>query len=429
MTDNEKFWMPLDNAAKIFPAIRSKEQTTVIRLTAVLKERITISSLFRAVKQAEDRFPYFRVSLRQGFFWYYLEEADESFRVFHDNDRPCRAFDRKNEKGLLLRILVHKNRLSVEGSHIITDGFGVLTFLRTLLIYYFIDKGLITGDEKERFLTASIDKEEYEDAYNRFFKKRIPRIVKQPKAFHLPFPLKRKPRFDLLFAMLPMDQVKQKAKEKGVSITDYLVAVYFSVLQDIYFEHKQKGTGSSRKIARIEVPVNLRNIYPSKTLRNFSLFVIPEIDFRLGEYTFNEIIKIVYHKMRLETDEKLINKIISRNVGGERNIIVRGIPIWLKSLVLYYKYYSEGADQYSGVVTNLGRVELPRAISDRVDYFMVSPPPPNKKLKLNCGVVGYGDTLAMSFGNITRSRDFERRYLQFLTGQGIAVRVTKKKNV
>jgi len=149
----------------------------------------------------------------------------------------------------------------------------------------------------------------------------------------------------------------------------------------------------------------------------------------LGEYTFNEILKIVYHKMRLETDEKLINKIISRNVGGERNIIVRGIPIWLKSLVLYFKYYSEGADQYSGVVTNLGRVELPEAISDRIDYFIISPPPPNKKLKINCGVAGYGDTLAMSFGNITKSRDFERRYLQFLTSQGIGVRVTKKKNV
>lgn len=429
MTDKEKFWMPLDNAAKIFPAIRSKEQTTVIRLTAVLKERITISTLLRSVKQAENRFPYFRVSLRQGFFWYYLEEADESFNVLHDNDRPCRAFDRKNEKGLLLRILVHKNRLSIECSHIITDGFGVLTFLRTLLIYYFIDKGLITGDEKERLLNAHIDREEYEDAYNRFFKKSIPGIVKQPKAFHVPFPLKRKPRFDLLFAILPMQQLKRKAKEKGVSITDYLVAVYFWVLQDIYFEHKQKGAGSSRKIARIEVPVNLRNIYPSKTLRNFSLFVIPEIDFRLGEYTFNEIVKIVYHKMRLETDEKLINKIISRNVGGERNIIVRGIPIWLKSLVLYFKYYSEGADQYSGVVTNLGRVQLPEAIRDRVDYFIVSPPPPNKKLKINCGVVGYGDKLAMSFGNITKSRDFERRYLQFLTRQGIAVRVTKKKNV
>jgi hypothetical protein len=68
MTQKEKFWTPLDNAAKIFPAIRSKEHTTVLRLTAVLNERIKISSLLKAVKRAEDRFPYFRVSLRRGFF-------------------------------------------------------------------------------------------------------------------------------------------------------------------------------------------------------------------------------------------------------------------------------------------------------------------------------------------------------------------------
>jgi len=51
-------------------------------------------------------------------------------------------------------------------------------------------------------------------------------------------------------------------------------------------------------------------------MRNFSLFVTPEIDFRLGKYSFEEILKIVYHKMQVETDEKLINKIISRNVGS-----------------------------------------------------------------------------------------------------------------
>ena len=62
-------------------------------------------------------------------------------------------------------------------------------------------------------------------------------------------------------------------------------------------------------------------------MRNFSLFVLPEIDLRLGQYTFDEIIKIVHHRMKLETDEKLINKIISRNVGSEKNITGHGYTI------------------------------------------------------------------------------------------------------
>jgi len=426
MSKKDTFWAPLDNAAKIFPAIRTDEHTTVIRLTAVLKERIRISSFFRAIESAEKRFPYFKVSLRKGFFWYYLEQVDHPVLARPDDGAPCQAFGKDRKNRLLFRILVFRDSVSVEFSHILTDGHGVLTFLTAILHFYFREKGMIRSDEFSDFLPGEIDEEEFEDAYNRYFKENIPVSVRLPKSFHIHYPLRHQPRFDLLLAVLSIRELKRKAKEKGVSITDYLVAVYLWVLQDIYFEDRDQGYAVRNRIARIQVPVDLRNIYPTRTMRNFSLFVMPEIDFRLGRYTFDEIVKIVYHKMQLETDEKLISKIISRNVGPERNIFVRGTPLWLKSLLLHHKYYSEGADQYSGVVTNLGRVDLPESIRDKVDYFALTPPPPNRKLKINCGVIGYGDKLVLSFGNITRSREFERKYLHFLSGQGLHVRIMNK---
>jgi NRPS condensation-like uncharacterized protein len=152
---------------------------------------------------------------------------------------------------------------------------------------------------------------------------------------------------------------------------------------------------------------------------------MPEIDLRLGNYTFDEILKIVYHKIQLETDQKLINKIIARNVGGERKILVKGIPLFLKSLLLNYKYYSMGANQYSGVVTNLGNVKFPEAIKQKIDYFTLTPPPPNRKLKLNCGIIGFNNKLVLSFGNITISKKFEKKFLNFLVQQGINVKLTK----
>ncbi|MDT8433094.1 MAG: hypothetical protein RQ746_16375, partial [Bacteroidales bacterium] len=85
MENKESFWSPLDNAAKIFPAIRSQENTTVIRLTAVLTEPVTINNLFKAVEQAENRFPYYRVRLRRGFFWYYLEQVDDPIIILPDD--------------------------------------------------------------------------------------------------------------------------------------------------------------------------------------------------------------------------------------------------------------------------------------------------------------------------------------------------------
>lgn len=145
---------------------------------------------------------------------------------------------------------------------------------------------------------------------------------------------------------------------------------------------------------------------------------------RLGHYSFEEIIKVVYHQMQLETDKKLISKMISRNVSGEKNKFVRDLPLFIKSFFLS-KLYSQGTGQYSGVVTNLGKIDFGPEINDRISKFIFIPPPPNKILKVNSGVVGFNDKLVISFGNITRSNELERQFFTFLVSQGIPVKLER----
>jgi NRPS condensation-like uncharacterized protein len=83
------------------------------------------------------------------------------------------------------------------------------------------------------------------------------------------------------------------------------------------------------------------------------------------------------------------------------------------------KYYSLGTSQYSGVITNMGKVKLPSELENMIDHFTFIPPPPNQLLKINCGIIGYGDTLVMSFGNITKSNELENRFIQFLKQEEI----------
>ena len=78
---SDDFWLRLDNAAKIYPAILTEELTAVFRLSAVLKERIKIRPFFKAVHLLEHRFPYYKVLPKKGFFWYYLESYHESITV------------------------------------------------------------------------------------------------------------------------------------------------------------------------------------------------------------------------------------------------------------------------------------------------------------------------------------------------------------
>src|SRR5512139_1528669 len=113
--DSRHFWFPLDNAAKIYPAVQSGEHTTVFRISAILREKIHITSLQRALANTERRFPYFRVRLCKGLFWYYLEYADQSMVPVPDNG-VCKAFEGASEDKLLLRIPVRNNKVSVEFS-------------------------------------------------------------------------------------------------------------------------------------------------------------------------------------------------------------------------------------------------------------------------------------------------------------------------
>jgi NRPS condensation-like uncharacterized protein len=423
-SDSGKFWFALDNAAKIYPAVITENVTNVLRLTAILKQPVKIKQLFKAVLRAEKRYPYLCVQLREGFFWYYLEHLPQHISVEADEHQQCRRFPKGS---LLIRIPVINNSISIECSHILTDGTGALELLKTILVFYTDECGLAVPPEFQSGKSAVISEEEYEDAYNRYFKAEIPPMVKRSKAFHVPYPLRSSPRFNRLNAVISLEQLLNSSHEKGVSITVYLVSVYLYILQQVAEELNDTGRSKRKKKLRIQVPVNLRNIFPSKTMRNFTLFVMPEIDLRLGHYTFDEILKSVYHQTKLETDEKLINKNISRNVGSEKKLYIRGIPLFLKSLILRIKYYSLGTSQYSGVLTNLGKIELPVETGRLIDYFIMTPPPPNKMLKINCGVAGFGGKLTLSFGNITQSREFEERVLQFLSGQNISAEIITTK--
>lgn len=415
----DKFWFGLDNAAKIFPAVINKDFTTVFRLSVVLKQPVRIKPFLKAVSLSEERFPYYRVQLKKGFFWYYLEHIPLHFPVEFDHKNPCRRFPKN---GLLFRIIVYGKKISLEFSHILTDGSGAYELLKTILVLYTKELELEVAPGFKYYKPGEvIREEEYEDSYKRYFREDVPPMVKSPKAFHLPWQLKPSPRFEMVKARLSVKDVKDLAAEKEVSINDYLVSVYLYILQEIYLELKNNRKYKKCKYIRVQVPVNLRNIFPSKTMRNFSLFVMPGIDLRLGHYSFDEILKTVYHQIRLETDEKLINKNISRNVGSEKKIYIKSIPLFLKGFILRMKYYSLGSNQYSGVLTNLGIVKLSPETEKLIDHFVFTPPPPNKMLKVACGIISFQDKLVISFGNITKSNELEERFFQFFRDRGLEI--------
>jgi NRPS condensation-like uncharacterized protein len=417
-------WLKLDNAAKLFPAIMSAELTSVFRITVFLKKPIKFSAIKEAVEISSRRFPYFSVSLGSGLFWYYLEYNHQIPRILTEEKIPCTAFAAKRKNEPLYRILVKENRISVEFIHILTDGGGAFEYLKSLLYTYFkLNGNHIPSDEKIILPESPISEEEIEDGYKRFFRRKIPPPGKLTKAWHLPFRLDGKPRLKIIRSQITLDKILEVARSYGVSVTEYMVSVYLFTLQMIYLEEIEKVKKQKRGVLRIEVPVNLRKKFPSKTMRNFSLFVLPEIDLRLGVYSFDEILKIVKYQLQTGADVKQITRFLSQNVGHEKSPFVRLLPLFIKSMAISAVYKRLGSNQCSGILTNLGRVKLPEEMENLIDAFEVVPTPPNTHVKISCAMVTFKNQLRLDFGNISRSTSFEMHFLKYLTESGIPVKV------
>jgi NRPS condensation-like uncharacterized protein len=420
---HEKGWLKLDNAAKLFPAIISEDLTAVFRVTVSLKEAVRYSAIREAVAITSERFPYFNVSLGSGIFWHFLEFNENLPRIQADEEVPCTAFAVNRKDELLYRIIIKGKRISAEFIHIVTDGGGAMEYLKSLLYTYLILSGKEIKNPGEIILPETpMTEEEFEDGYNRFFKK-LPPPIKLVKAWHLPYELNKRPRLRVLRADINLDEILEVSRKHKVSLTEYFVSVYFLALQQIFISTEGQSKKRRKKVLRIEVPVNMRNRIPSRTMRNFSLFILPEIDVRLGTYTFDEILKSVHHQIQLGADIKQISRFMSSNVNYEKLLLIRILPLFVKKMGILAIYKSLASKRWTGVVTNLGQVTLPEVMSEMVDSFELIPPPSNPKVKISAALVSYRDKLRVCFSNITRSNEVERLVFKHLTDAGIHVRI------
>ena len=410
-------WMKLDNAAKIYPAITGSELTGVFRISVLLTTPVNLPALRKASKDASSRFPLFSVELCKGFFWYYLEYNGRAPRVMADTGPRCQPFPRTMNGELVYRVLARENIISVEFFHILTDVGGALFFLKTLLNLYFEEACGISEapfpEVSDGPLPGSGD-----DMFAKIYGKGMPRPRVLPRAWHLPFPLRDIPRFRVTELEVPADRLAALSRESGCTITEYLASVLLFVLQEMRHE---SGRGSHH--IRVQVTFDLRRRYDSTTLRNLSLLAMPEIEIRMGHYTFEEILREVQITMKIMTDEKRIRQVISRNVSKEKNAFIRIIPLFIKSPVLRFAYNRFGPSQFTSTITNMGRVNPEGPAAELMEAMSVTPPPPHRDIKITAGLITLGANAIITFGTMTDNTELQQRYIRKLTSAGVPVKL------
>lgn len=413
-------FIALDNSALIYPPTEAVYNANTFRVSIDLHFAIKKEILEQALHDVLERCSYAKVSLKAGFFWYYLSPNPKQPIVHAEGSYPSGRFLFKENNNYLFKVLYNEHRIALECFHALTDGSGAMAYLKLLVERYCHHAGIAEFQFPGGLdYKARPSKQEFSDPFQHLYDKNLPSYPKISKAYHRKGRGGIDDRVKVISASIATKQIKERAKARGITIGEYLSSTYLYALSQL--QQSEVPSQKHRKPIRLSVPMNLRKIFGYETMRNFTLFAVIGIEPALGVYTFDEITKEVHLQMAQSQDRKRLLSQIRRNVGGERTPLIRFAPNMLKNPL--FKLLSDylGDDQYSGVISNLGQLELPPALEGtirRVDFHLS----PGLLNKVALAVIGYRDTIVVNFTSfLNNDTELERLFCTFLVEDGIEV--------
>ena len=212
----------------------------------------------------------------------------------------------------------------------------------------------------------------------------------------------------------------EKAHAYGVSLTTFLCAVLMQAIQNM--QREQVPNINRRKPIKVLIPVNLRKLFKSRTLRNFVLYTTPEILPKLGTYSFEEICQVIKSKMGEEITPNKMSMLIATNVSSERIMAVRVLPLFIKNFVMKAVFDSVGERKSCMSMSNLGAIQLPEDMIpyvERFDFILGI----QATAPYYCGVVSFGEMLYMNFIRNIREAELEYHVQRVLRDMDVIAEV------
>ena len=425
-TKNKLHWVRLDNAAKIYPAARRKNWSNVYRQSATLYEEVDKDVLKDALEVVVKRFPSIAARLRKGAFWYYLQQVEKAPEIKEEYSYPLIFMSNDEMRQCAFRVIVYKNRIAVEFFHSLTDGTGALIFLKNLVAEYLERKHGIKIPFEHGIIDRTEDpkEEELEDSFLKNSGK-VPASRKDTDAWRMEGEIPKDGFLNLTCFKIPVKEALEMAHKYDSTLTVFINAVMLTALYNL--QNEKVPSVRRRKRVKVLIPINLRNIFPSKTLRNFAMYTIPELDPRLGEYTFDEICKIIKHKMGTEFTAKYMSSVIATNVNDEKNTLLRLVPLPIKNLIMKAVFDTVGERKCCLSLSNIGQIKIPEIMGEyiqRFDFILGA----QADAPYNCGMLSYGDTIYINFIRKIKEAGLEMQFFKVLQELGIPVTVESNRN-
>lgn len=421
------YWDRLDNVGTFYASTSSISNPNLYRISVKLKEKIKPEALEKALNDTLFTIPSFRVKLKKGFFWYYLEGNNAAPIVEEDQCFPITTINNFNNNYFLFKVTYFEKRINIDVSHILTDGMGAVYFLETLVTNYIrirhpkkVSKDIMSKAELISKNEMSVD------SFSTYakLKKEDRKILKErnKKSYPIKGIRVNKGASSVIIGTLSVSQLKKLAKEKGATITEYLTAV---LIEAIYKENYKYS--KSRSPISICIPVNLRNHFESYSIKNFFTTIIVSVDVANHDFSFEDLLNIVSSKMKKELDKPVLISKFRNFVNIQKNIILRFIPLVIKDILLISIGHIVGDRGATTTLSNIGVVKVREEIKEYIDKIDVVTYT-DKVLPLKVGLCSFDDKLSISFSSVLADAEIQRYFFTHLSNKGIDIKLLSSIN-
>ena len=409
------YWRRLDNSAKIFPISAGKKYSTVFRLSVVLKEKIQLEILQVAVEKALEQYELFRVRLKNGFFWNYLEYNPKKIFIEEEKEYPCKYIEPKENNHYLFKVTYFDKKINIDIFHSLTDGNSGVMFFREI-VYNYIELAHKEEFKEELRIKRKFDLST-EDSYIKNYNKKAKGNNSAKKAYKLAGRKIKLGAISAIHEIIDLNQLKQEAKKNEATITQYLTSVLiYAIYQANYIKNKGK------RPIKVCIPVNLKKYFPSNTISNFFSYITVEAEMKKDRLdTFGKILDFVKKDFTKKLTPEEIQKTMSGNVKLGTNPFIKLIPLVLKKPIVRLSYL-EIRKYTTTTFSNIGRIGIIGKYQRYIeDFLMLIAPEPVEKIK--CSACSFENHIVFTFTSILDDCSIEKEFYKFLKEKNISVEI------
>ncbi len=412
-------WYRMDKSAVIYPMSITPSTQSLFRLTATLKEHIDREQLLEAVETILPRFPTFAVELRRGFFHHYFDTNTKTPVIKEDNGRLFQKIDFVGNHHYLFRITYFRSKLNVDFFHALCDGTGAMEFMKSLVYQYLICTGKEFSDHSNiKVITEAVSPAELQDAFTTYYRKYklfggvIGKMTGKDalqvkgKRFH-------KAGYGLIEGYIKTPALIAAAKRRNTTVTVYLAAVAMLSVAEVY------AKGYSKKDIDVMIPINLRNIFPSTTVTNFTSLAKCKIDPNSTPRTIESYISVISEQLKQEMDKDALRDKISLTSFLDRTFFMKIMPLAMKTMIIKLSRLLSVKTKQTMIISNMGVVSLPQEVGEQISRISFNSNV-SRKVPRNMAVVSMGGTTTVSFTRQLVSTEMERLFFTKLIEEGIS---------